>query len=348
VNDAVAIAAPLLSVVMPNYNHARYLGRAIAALRAQERPADEIIVVDDGSTDDSLAVLAALRGNNGDLSIVASDCNRGALVALQRGLEAARGRYVYFAAADDTVLPGFFATALAMLTAYPGVGLFCADGLLVDGDSGRTIGHRPAVRPLQRAGVVNPDVMAQLLRRADNFILTGSAVFRRDLALAQGGFDPRAQSFADGLLARKVALAAGFCYRPQTVAVWNVFEAGLSRSMALDSLKAQQALDELPRLIAADPHLPTWYAPLMARRWRFGAARQALLARPPRHAVVRAMGRTSRLDALVIAATLPALGVTPVRWLLLGWLTMRLRPFRVRDVAITAFNRWREQRRPRS
>jgi hypothetical protein len=265
---------------------------------------------------------------------------------VQRGLEAARGRYVYFAAADDAVLPGFFASALAMLAAHPGVGLFCADGLLVDGDTGRTIGHRPAVRPLQREGVISPDGMARLLRRADNFILTGSAVFRRDLALDKGGFDPRARSFADGLLARKIALAAGFCYQPRTVAVWNVFEAGLSRSMALELPPAQWALAELPRLIAADPYLPAWYAPLMARRWRFSSARLALAARPPRQALLRAMGGVGRLDDAVIAAALPALAAAPVRLFVLVWLTLRLRPFRVRDVAVTAFNRWRERRRP--
>lgn len=340
---AAAEATLLLSVVIPNYNHARYLPRAIAALRAQERPADEIIVVDDGSTDDSLAVLATLGGESSDLIVVTNERNRGALFSLQRGLEAARGRYVYFGAADDAVLPGFFATALEMLAAYPEVGLFCGDGILIDGNTGRTIGHRPAVRPLQSEGVVSPAETHRLLRRADNFILTGSAVFRRDLALAKGGFDPRAHSFADGLLARKIALAAGFCYRPQTVAVWHVFEAGLSRSTALETPLALQALVELPKLIAADEHLPDWYAPLMARRWRFGTARLALAAQPPRLNLLRAMGGVGRLDGAVIAAALPALGVAPVRWLVLAWLTLRLRPFRVRDVAVTTFNRWRKR-----
>ena len=45
------------SVVLPNYNHAAYIGRALAALLAQERPADEIIVIDDASSDDSLRVI---------------------------------------------------------------------------------------------------------------------------------------------------------------------------------------------------------------------------------------------------------------------------------------------------
>jgi glycosyltransferase involved in cell wall biosynthesis len=336
----------MLSVIIPNYNHARYLPHAILALRAQERPADEIIVVDDGSADDSLAVLAELGRDRSDLTVIANERNRGALVSLQRGLEAARGRYVYFGAADDAVLPGFFATALAMLTAHPEVGLFCGDAVLVDGETGRVIGHRPAVRPLQSGGVMTADGTARLLRRADNFILTGSAIFRRDLALAKGGFDPRAHSFADGLLARKVALAAGFCYLPRDVAVWNVFDAGLSRSLALDTPRAERALAELPRLIAADEDLPDWYAPLMVRRWRFGSARLALIARPPRRALLRVMGGVGRLDRAMLAIASPALGIAPARWAVLAWLTMRLRPFRVRDVAVTALNRWWKRRYP--
>jgi len=338
----VVAAGPVLSVVIPNYNHGRYLPRAIAALRAQERPAEEIIVVDDGSTDDSLAVLEELGRGHHDLVIVTNGSNYGAVVALQRGLETARGRYVFFGAADDAVLPRFFASALAMLAAYPCAGLFCGDSLLVDGATGRTIGHRPAARPMRGEGMITPAATARLLRRSDNFILTGSAIFRRDLALETGGFDPRAESFADGLLARKVALAAGFCYRPQIVAVWNIFETGLSRSTALEAPRALKALADLPQLIAADEHLPDWYAPLMAQRWRFGTARLALAARPPRRALLRQMGAASRLDAAVIAAASPGLGLAPVRWLVLAWLTLRLRPFRVRDVALTSFNRWRE------
>ena len=55
-NDAPA--APLLSAVVPNYNHGALLPRALGALLAQGRPPDEIVVVDDGSTDDSLNIPA--------------------------------------------------------------------------------------------------------------------------------------------------------------------------------------------------------------------------------------------------------------------------------------------------
>ena len=67
------MATPSLSVVLPNYNHAKLIGRALAALLAQEHAADEIIVVDDGSTDDSVAVIERIAaGRAGDSPLAQS------------------------------------------------------------------------------------------------------------------------------------------------------------------------------------------------------------------------------------------------------------------------------------
>src|ERR1700730_1848833 len=143
---------PLLSVVLPNYNHAQYLARAIDAIAGQDRPPDEIIVIDDASTDDSRDVLANCQSRHSNLIILVNEPNHGALFALQRGLELAKGRYIYFAAADDQVLPGFFSQAIHTLEAAPTLALFCAETILLDGATGRRIGIRPVVRPLRRGG----------------------------------------------------------------------------------------------------------------------------------------------------------------------------------------------------
>src|SRR5580704_16204019 len=101
-----------LSVILPNYNHARYLPRAIGAIAGQSRKPDEFIIIDDGSTDDSREVIAACQRDFPGLSVLFNPQNLGAIPTLQRGLEIARGKYIYFAAADDNILPGFFETAL--------------------------------------------------------------------------------------------------------------------------------------------------------------------------------------------------------------------------------------------
>src|SRR5262244_1882053 len=93
------VQAPTLSVVLPNYNHAHLLPRAIAALLAQERPPDEIIVVDDGSTDDSRAVIAQMAARAPAIRVLLNDKNLGVVRTQNRALEAASGRYIYLAAA---------------------------------------------------------------------------------------------------------------------------------------------------------------------------------------------------------------------------------------------------------
>ena len=200
-------AMPLtLSVVLPNYNHAKFIGRALAALLGQERAADEIIVIDDGSTDDSVAVIERIAATAPAIRLLRNPGNVGVIPTLQRGLEAARGKYVYFAASDDWIFPGFFALALRRLEADPDMGLFCGEAMLIDGASNRPFAVRPAVRPRLRAGRIEAAAAQQLLRSTDNWILTGSAIFRRDCVTWAGGFDARLGSFADGFIARKVAL----------------------------------------------------------------------------------------------------------------------------------------------
>ena len=212
----------VLSVVLPNYNHAKLIGRALAALLAQERAPDEIIVIDDGSTDDSVRIIDEIAADAPTIRILRNENNIGVIATLQRGLEAARGDYVYFAASDDWVFPGFFALALRRLEAEPGVGLFCGEAMLIDGTSNRPFAVRPAVRPRMSAGPIDAAGVNKLLRTTDNWILTGSAIFRRDCVNWAGGFDARLGSFADGFIARKIALRYGFYFEPKIVASWVV------------------------------------------------------------------------------------------------------------------------------
>ena len=129
--------------MLPNYNHACYLPRALDALLSQDRTADEIIVIDDGSTDDSKHVIAHYAAKFASVRLLANEKNIGVIATLSRGLYEARGHYIYFGAADDFVMPGFFAAAIKMLGANSQAGLFFGDAILVDGHSGRMLGVRP-------------------------------------------------------------------------------------------------------------------------------------------------------------------------------------------------------------
>lgn len=337
--DPGIFAAPRLTVVLPNFNHARFLPRAIDAILKQSCPPDELIVIDDASTDDSRDVILSQQASYPQLIILFNDKNIGALLTLQRGLQTAKGRYIYFAAADDEILSGFFETALRVLETTPSVGMFCGETILIDGKTEEPIGWRPVVRPLRKAGPISPEGVVRLLERADNFIHTGSTVFRTRSVVEKGGFMAEAGSFSDGLLARKIALAKGMWFEPTPVSRWFIHATGYSRSTALDQRRAVEALVAAPKWIEMDPHFPPWYSELFQRRWQFGSARLALNAAPVDRRLLDAMAPDTRSTRFVVKLLGPFLSLRLARLTLLAWLTISLKPFRIRDLLRTAIDR---------
>lgn len=115
--DLLALAGaapPRVSVVIPNYNYARYLRERLASVARQSPPVFEVILLDDASTDDSIAVAKSAAQELGlDLRIVVNATNSGSVFQQwARGVELARGDFVWIAEADDLAEPGFLAAVV--------------------------------------------------------------------------------------------------------------------------------------------------------------------------------------------------------------------------------------------
>jgi glycosyltransferase involved in cell wall biosynthesis len=153
-----ASAPPSLSVILPSYNHGQLLPRSLGALVAQARPSTEIVLIDDGSTDDSAAVIADFCGRHDCIRLIRHELNRGTLAAVRTGLAAARGELLLFAAADDFVLPGLLERAETALREHPEAAFFCSEVAVVD-RARQVVGYRPVVPPRFTSGYVSPAAM---------------------------------------------------------------------------------------------------------------------------------------------------------------------------------------------
>jgi glycosyltransferase involved in cell wall biosynthesis len=110
---------PLVTIITPCYNAARTVLDAIASARAQSHRPIEIIAVDDGSKDETLALLRQVAGD--DLEVIVCEKNGGVAAARNRALRAARGEFIAFLDADDTWAPTKIERQLAIIAANPGM-----------------------------------------------------------------------------------------------------------------------------------------------------------------------------------------------------------------------------------
>lgn len=108
-----------LTAAITNFNYGHYLTSSVEAMIKQSRPADELILIDDASTDENQGVLDDLARRYPFIKIVKHKANHGVNRTCNEILEMAVGDYIYFGAADDLVLPGFFESAMSLLERYP-------------------------------------------------------------------------------------------------------------------------------------------------------------------------------------------------------------------------------------
>ena len=130
---------PLISVLMPAYNHERYVEGAVRSVLAQDWPRIELLVVDDGSGDGTWDVLQRLRAeceNRLERVEMRRQENCGVSETIRRMLDLAHGEYVGFLASDDQYLPGALSTLFGVLAGDPGIGVALGENGLMD-ENGR-------------------------------------------------------------------------------------------------------------------------------------------------------------------------------------------------------------------
>ena len=206
-----------LSVLLPNYNHAKYIGEAIEAILSQSYKPMELIIIDDASTDNSVEVIQKFTKNK-VIRFIRNERNIGVMGTINKFLNLSRGDYVYVGAADDRVLPGFFEKSMRMLTKYPNAGLCCADaaGISNEGIIKRTIDIAHCSR------YYLPNMVAEMIRNMPFYIEGRTAITKRKLFMENGGLILDLKMHSDWLLWLLVAFRHGICYIPETLTAFRV------------------------------------------------------------------------------------------------------------------------------
>lgn len=224
---------PDVSVVIPAYNAARYVSGAVESALAQRDVDLEVLVVDDGSQDDTAGVAARLSPR----VRVLRRANRGPGAARNVGAAEGRAPVVAFLDADDRWLPGTLGRRLAALAARSGALL--VHGLVTYRDAeGRDIAFDPLAYRVPAAGREGHVLRALFWH---NFVHTSTVAARRDALLEAGGFDERREVIEDYDLWLKLAARGPFAFLAEPVAVYLWHAQSLGRTNVTRSFLGQVA-----------------------------------------------------------------------------------------------------------
>jgi glycosyltransferase involved in cell wall biosynthesis len=208
-----------MSIVMPNYNHGPYLHEAIAAIASQSTLPDEVVVVDDGSTDDSVAILQKLATGMPWLHIVRHSENRGVNAACNTGLHVVRGEFVLFSAADDRLDSEMVTRARIAAEVFSQSGILFSDPAEMNSD-----GTGLRVCPLDLPPFPHhftPEEMVRLLRRQFFFFSVNNVWFNVPLLQKLGGFPPPLRWHGDLFAAYAAAFDCGATYVPGSISYFR-------------------------------------------------------------------------------------------------------------------------------
>ncbi len=232
------------TVVVAAHQAGATLRRCLDSVLGQVPAPTEVVVVDDGSTDDTQGVLLSYGDR---VRTVRHGTNQGEAAAKNAGVRAARTPLAALIDADDVALPGWLAAVSGALSARPDLDVVTADAWVVVG--GRRV--RRAYAHGGSAGMVFPvhDQRREILRR--NFVL-GVAAFRRDAMLAAGGFDERSPVASDwSAWARMVLAGSRVGLVAEPLAEYHL----LADSLSADRLRLLAARVDVLSRLGDDPHL---------------------------------------------------------------------------------------------
>src|SRR5258705_1775548 len=139
---------PLISIVLPAYNGATYLGQALQSCLDQSYPAWELIVVDDASTDATPAIVREFAMQDSRVHCIRHETNRRLPGALNTGFAAARGEFLTWTSDDNLYRVTALETMAAVLTEKPDVDFVYADFDVID-EAGQFVQTNVAVPPIQ-------------------------------------------------------------------------------------------------------------------------------------------------------------------------------------------------------
>lgn len=209
---------PWLSVIIPTYNGSKYLAAALNSVVVQQDREVECVVIDDGSTDDTLAIVDSFQ-NQLNIKLVTKARAGNWVANTNHALEVASGKYACFLHQDDLWLEGRLSQIKKAIAAYPQASLYLHDSVFID-QEGKPLGLWRCPLANKRRIISTDEMLEKLL--VQNFVAIPAPVFKRRAAIDVEGLSDELWYTADWDFWLKLAALGDTCYIPQPLSAFRV------------------------------------------------------------------------------------------------------------------------------
>ncbi|HZZ83172.1 MAG TPA: glycosyltransferase [Anaeromyxobacteraceae bacterium] len=252
-------SSPTVSVIMPAYDAAEFMGEAVRSALRQTFADLEVVIVDDGSTDDTAALAERLGAEDSRVRLVRKE-NGGPSSARNAGIAAARGELVCFLDADDVFLPDKLERQLAFLRLFPACDLVYSDFYVGD----------DRLTPVALWSRSPPDLPMQELFAYCCWFAPFSPLLRAGLLARVGPFDEELRTSEDWDFWLRASRAGTFGYLPGPVGVYRTHP----RQAHHDGERIRRSSTELIRK-HFQPGSREWHGALAAMAWSYAKRARA-------------------------------------------------------------------------
>jgi glycosyltransferase involved in cell wall biosynthesis len=229
-----------ISVVLPNYNDAKYITRAIESVINQTHKPLELIIIDDGSKDNSIEIINSYVQQYPFIKLHAHEHNLGTIKTMHESVHLVSGSHMAFIAADDWFLPDFLTEAYRVFKTNSELAFWsCASWSAYD-QNPDALFATPMNYPKTQNGLLSKNQAAEMLYKIDSWFCGNTVVYNTKILRSEFGPNVCLDSFADNFLYRVLACKYGCGFTPKRLSVWRLRSGSMSNNTMKNTAKLQK------------------------------------------------------------------------------------------------------------
>ena len=251
-----------IAIVIPNFNHGGSITETIMSILSQTILPDEILVIDDASTDNSVKIISSLSQDIPSLRLIRNQKNRGVNYCMNLGTREAKSDLIIYRAADDVFILDAIFNAQKAFQTYPHASIACGETIFFKNNLAE--GTHETLALAKQTTFLCPEKLLDCWQ-SDFNIPTSACITRRNAVLSVGGFKDQARWHADWLCLTTIAMRDGLIFVPHPITGFRLSSSSYGNSNLLNRKKQRAVLKYLVEEVM------NYEKPLQDRFWASGA-----------------------------------------------------------------------------